>query len=887
MADEPADTLTFLFTDIEGSTRRWQQDPEAMRAALARHDSILTDRIGRGGGRVFKHTGDGMCAAFRSAAAAAEAAVDVQRTLAGQDWDGVGGLRVRIGLHTGEAAEQSGDYFGPSLNRAARVMAAAHGGQILVSSTTAGLLDQERGGRVGLRDLGEHLLRDIDRPERLFQVTAEGLQEDFPPVRAGGMPAHNLPARRSSFVGRTVELDELVGLLDKVPLVTLVGIGGTGKTRLALEVGHRLIDRFGHVVFADLSALADGQQVPGAIAAACGLTAAGPARGSLLETVIAVLSRRRTLLILDNCEHLIEECADIVEQLLGDCPELTVLATSREALSVDGERIWPVGSLSSVEAYDLFVDRAQTAAPGVQFGPGDQAAVAEICRRLDGIPLAIELAAARTGHLGPEELAARLHDRFRILTGGRSRRTQRQHTLRAAIDWSYELLTPAEAALFARLSVFSGDFTLQAAEAVCEDGAGEESVLDLLGSLVGKSLVVAERSDLGSHYRLLETIRMYAADRLLEAGELNARRDAHRDHFAGLLDSYPLDERTTTGVPALMAGLDNLRAAIDWSEAQGRPDLAILLAAGMGTVWSVLELQEEGAARLTNLLAGDGIPEEVRAAGLAVLSSIHMSRGDFHEMARAGRRAVALAPDSPWVPLAYTYSALYLVFNPARYDEAHQLFADARRVAGQHGLPLLAELASAIEAHFWLLEGDVSRPVDLASGMSPRETFANVNAGQAAVVALILRGELEQALALGDLLLRGSGEIFRLPVRACVLIEMGREREAEDLLRDMVPHFLEQPFPLIVGDYLIAAAALHLGDDPTRTAELLESVVSERGQASFRSPAMYLLWRRYQQRAEEVLGAQACQDARARGALVPPEEALRVEAEWLRARQGP
>lgn len=884
VAGEPTGTLTFLFTDIEGSTRRWQQDPEAMREALARHDAVLSDCIGRGGGRVFKHTGDGMSAAFRSAGAAVEAAVDVQRTLSGHDWGSVGGLRVRMGMHTGEAAEQNGDYFGPSLNRAARVMAAAHGGQILLSSATAGLLDQERAGRIGLRDLGEHVLRDIERPERLFQVTAEGLQEDFPPVRAGGMPSHNLPARRSSFVGRAADLDELVDLLAKVPLVTLVGIGGTGKTRLALEIGHRLIDRFGSVVFADLSALADGQQVPGAIAAACGLTAAGPARGSLLETVIAVLSRRPSLLILDNCEHLIEDCAEIVEQLLGECPELTVLATSREALSVDGERIWPVGSLPSAEARELFVDRAQTAAPGVRLGPADEAAVEEICRRLDGIPLAIELAAARIGHLGPEELAARLHDRFRILTGGRSRRTQRQHTLRAAIDWSYELLSPAEADLFARLSVFSGSFTLQAAEAVCEDSAWGESVLDLLGSLVGKSLVVAERSELGSRYRLLETIRMYAADRLLEAGELDARRDAHRDYFVEFLGAFPLDERAAGEVPALTADIDNLRAAIDWSEVQGRPDLAVRLAAGMGTVWSMLELQEEGAARISGLLGQDGISDDVRAAGLAVLSCIHMSRADFREMARAGRRALALAPESPWASIAYTYSALYLVFNPTRYEEAHQLFEDARRVAGQHDLPLLADLASAVEAHLWLMEGDVSRPVELASGMSARGSFADVNAGMAAVVALILRGELEQGLEMADRLLRGGGGIWGLPVRACALAEMGREGEAEELLRGIVPHFLEQPFPLLVGDFLIATAALHLSDDPARSAELLESVVSERGPASFRSPAMFVLWQRYRQRAEQALSAPALEAARARGARVPPDEAIRAEAEWLRSR---
>ncbi|HET6963222.1 MAG TPA: adenylate/guanylate cyclase domain-containing protein, partial [Acidimicrobiales bacterium] len=423
MRDQPAGTLTFLFTDVEGSTRRWQEAPEAMRRALEQHDAALTGCVIDHGGTVFKHTGDGMCAVFSSPSAATRAAVEIQRALARGSWDEVGGLRVRIGLHTGEASARDGDYFGPALNQVARLMGAAHGGQVLVSSTTAALLEHDAAPGIGLVDLGAHLLRDIERPERLYQVTAEGLAVDFPPLRTGETPTPGLPPRRSSFVGREGDIDQIVRLLGTDPVVTLVGIGGTGKTRLALEVAHRMTERVGAVVFADLSPLADGQQIAGAVAAACGIGATASGGGSLFETVAAALARRPTLLVLDNCEHLIEDSAALVEDLLTECAELVVLATSREALAVDGERIWPVGSLTPEEARRLFVDRAGAADPGFRMTPEVAPTVTEICARLDGIPLAIERGGERDeAHVG-ESVGAQ---DARPLENGRRRHGEEQ-----------------------------------------------------------------------------------------------------------------------------------------------------------------------------------------------------------------------------------------------------------------------------------------------------------------------------------------------------------------------------------------------------------------------------------------------------------------------------
>ena len=894
MANDPSGTLTFLFTDIEGSTRRWQEDAAAMRDVLRRHDAILADVIEGAGGRVFKHTGDGMCAAFSSVGAALGAAADVQRRMAGEDW-GPTPLRVRAALHTGEASERDGDYFGPALNRVARIMAAGHGGQVLGSSTTASLVQAEGLAGVSLRDLGEHHLRDIAQPEHLFQLTAPGVESEFPPLRTG--PTRSLPLSRSSFIGRATEIEELTQLLEKAPVVTLVGIGGTGKTRLALEVARRASERFEAVYFADLSSLAEDAQVPAALAAACGLVSSGPAGGPgggggrVIDVLIAAFAPRPTLLVLDNCEHLIEACAEMADELLVACPRLRVLATSREALSIEGERTWPVASLPTSESRELFVERATAVDPTFQLAPDNEESVDEICRRLDGIPLALELAAARIGPLTPAELAARLDDRFRLLTGGTRRRTQRQHTLRAAIDWSYDLLSPDEARLFRRLSVFSGGFTLEAAEAICADTPAERAaVLDVLSSLLAKSLVVATRTDAGTRYGMLETIRLYGADRLGEVGEVERRRDAHLEHWIEHAERHSLDNRLhdLAGAEELAAlELDNVRAALDWSEAQGRWDRAAALALACAPLWFLTLHQDEGAARLTALQARPEIGDETRARILALLSMVQMTRGDFREMARSARRSLALETDSEWSTLAYSYAALYLSYAPDRYAEAHELLARGREVAMRHGNPRAVGLTHGIESHLFLMEGRLDEVVALARAVDRSPTFDNMNTLLAATVALLQADDPAAALDMAERLVAGGGEEWGGPLQALVLAENGRTEDARARMAQLVEIYLDRPFPLLVGDFLIALARVELDSDPELAAELLEAVVSERGPVSFRSPAASVLWSRVREQVRARLDESAFESARQRGSGLAAASAVSREAERLRRKPEP
>ncbi|HZU79317.1 MAG TPA: NB-ARC domain-containing protein [Acidimicrobiales bacterium] len=899
MANQPAGTLTFVLTDIEGSTRQWQRDEGAMRSALERHDALLASCIEGADGRIFKHTGDGMCAAFPSAHAAVIAAAEVQRRLATPGVLGGEGadLRVRIGVHTGDADERDGDYFGPTLNRVARIMDAAHGGQVLVSSATAALLAGQLPDGTALRDLGEHRLRDIDVSEHLFQLTAPGLPGDFPALRVPDARTDNLPSSRSAFVGRSAEIGELVGHMTAGAVVTLIGIGGTGKTRLAVEVARHCLDRFDTAYFVDLSALADGSQILPAVAGACGLTTTQPA-APLWDTVTSLLAGRRTLLLLDNCEHLLDACAGLLEDLLEQCPDLCVLATSREALSVDGERTWPVGSLPTQESVELFVTRARAADADFPTDAATTATVTEICEQLDGIPLALELAAARVGHLSAAELAAHLDDRFRLLTGGRRRRTQRQQTLRAAIDWSFDLLQEHERVLFRRLSVFSGGFTLPAAAAVC--GGGDDTVtLDTLGSLVAKSLVVRERPPAPStstrhpaaggspitRYRMLETIRLYAADRLLEAGEVDRLRDAHFDYWLTTARRSPFDERALRWDLGheLAADVGNVRAALDWYDATGRSDRALELAVSSGALWHVVEFQDEGADRLTRLLQDEAVTDDQRALALALLSSIHMARGEFPDMARCARRSLALRPEGPGAGLASVFAALYLSFTPDRYPEAHALFDDARRLAEQHHQPWAAQLATGIEAHFWLVEGDVERPVEAARAITSSQNFADMNARLAAAVALVLRGELDEAMAHVEQLAANWGDEWAASHRATVLAEEGRADEARRTLVEASGLYLDQPYPLIASDFLIAVAAIEHGRDPALAAELLACTVSERDLASFRSPAAFVLWKRYRALVKAELDADTWNASKARGAQMTTADTVRREVDRLRA----
>jgi predicted ATPase/class 3 adenylate cyclase len=571
-AAAPSGVVTFLFTDVEGSTRRWEADADVMRNALVAHDDALRTAIEARGGFLFKHTGDGVCAAFASPKSAVDAAVAAQRKLA---------LPVRMGLATGEAELRDGDYFGAVLNRAARVMAAGHGGQILLSESTAGLLSG-----VDLVDLGPRRLRDLPTPVGMFQLRAPGLRTDFPPLRALDTTQGNLRFATSSFIGRESELDEVHAAVKVRRLVTLTGVGGVGKTRLAVEVARRLVDEFPDGVWVfELAAVVDPAAVPDAVAAVLGISQQ-PGK-SVSESIAAAMEGTIRLLVIDNCEHVREAAADLVEAILAQSATVRVLATSREGLRVADEQAWLVPSLDIGAGVDsaavaLFVERARGEASQFSVAtPDDAAAVVEICRRLDGIPLAIELAASRMASMTASEVRDRLDQRFRLLVGSR-RALERHHTLRHAVAWSFELLDDTEKALLVRCSVFAGGFDLESACAVAGfDDADDLDVLDLLDALVRKSLLVADRSAGRTRYSMLETIRQFAEEQLVARGEASEIRAAHSRYFAGqeaeILARWD-SPRQREAYTWFTIELPNLRTAFRWAADQGDLDSAAALA---------------------------------------------------------------------------------------------------------------------------------------------------------------------------------------------------------------------------------------------------------------------------------------------------------------------
>jgi predicted ATPase/class 3 adenylate cyclase len=595
----PTGTVTLLFTDVQGSTRLWETEPEAMAVALRRHDEILRAAIEGAGGYVFKTVGDSFCAAFRSAPAALSAVLAAQQALGEQDWPTSRPVRVRMGVHTGACEERDNDYFGPVVNRAARLEAVAHGGQVLVSGAAAELLAGSLPGGSGLRDLGQHRLKDLGRPEQVFQLEASFLDPEFPPLASLDNPElpNNLPTLLSAFVGREAELAEVRELIQSSRLVTLTGAGGSGKTRLSLQAAAELIGRTADGVWlAELAPLTDGGQIAGAVATMLGLQDHGGPDPA--GAVIEALANQDTLIVLDNCEHLIDAAAKFCDQVIRHCPRVRFLVTSREPLGIDGERVYRVPSLSlpagdvtsaddlaASDAIRLFAARAAAHQPDFVIDDLTAADAVTICRRLDGIPLALELAAARLSSMSLSQVASRLDQRFRLLTGGSRNAMPRQQTLQATVDWSFGLLTGQERQTLTRLSVFAGGFDLEAAEAVCSTSTVDAlDVLDLLGSLVDKSLVVADHSARSVRYRLLEPIRQYGAQELLRAegdAEVLAIRNLHAGYYLQLARSGKLATRGHGQAEWLRrfdTEWDNLRATFDHLAAEQRFDDVLELA---------------------------------------------------------------------------------------------------------------------------------------------------------------------------------------------------------------------------------------------------------------------------------------------------------------------
>src|SRR5215216_666932 len=620
MTSLPSGTVTFLFTDIEGSTQWWEEYPEWMSHAFARQETILRTAAAAHDGYVYKMIGDAFQIAFDTAPNALAAAIDAQRALCTEPWGKFGPLRVRMALHTGVTEERDDDYVGPVLNRLARLLSASQGSQILLTQATYELVRDSVPGEVSLQDLGIHRLRDLIRPEHIYQATAPDLPSDFPALKTLDIFTHNLPIQLTSFIGREKEIVEVKRELLGDRFVTLTGPGGTGKTRLALQVGAELLELFPDGVWlVELASLSDSILVPQTVAAVLGIRES--AGRPILTLLTDYLRNKELLLILDNCEHLLSSSAQLVTSLLQACPYLCILATSRESLNIPGEFSFRVPSLSipemrhlpslaeltQYESVQLFIERAEIMQPGFALTDTNAPAITQICQRLDGIPLAIELAVARVKVMPLEQVTARLDNRFRLLTGGSRTALPRHQTLRALIDWSHDLLSKAERTLLRRLSVFAGGWTLEAAEAIC---AGErlerDEVLDLLTQLVNKSLVISDHeSEAEARYRLLETIRQYARERLVEAGGGEKVRDRHLAYYLKFAERTEPELRgphQIAWLDRLEKEVDNLRAALEWA-LDVNVEAGLRMASALLWFWHIRSGKSEGIDWLERALS--------------------------------------------------------------------------------------------------------------------------------------------------------------------------------------------------------------------------------------------------------------------------------------------
>jgi predicted ATPase/class 3 adenylate cyclase len=678
MTNWPSGTVSFLFTDIEGSTKLAQEFPHAMPALLARHHEILYQSFQAQNGYVFQIIGDAFCVAFSSAVEAVTAALDAQVCLFQEEWSPAP-VKVRMGIHTGTAQlNEDGQYTGyATLASTQRIVSAGHGGQILLSGATRELVRDTLPPDSELLDLGEKRLKDLMRPEHLYQLHASGLPGTFPPLKTLDFFPNNLPIQLTTFVGREKEISEVKQELAEHRLVTLTGSGGTGKTRLALQVSAELLEKFEQGVwFVELAPLTDPDLIPKTILSAMGVQ---EQKGKLsMEVLKEFVQEKRLLVVLDNCEHLIAASASVAEALLKASAGLKILASSREALGIKGELSYPVPSLtlpdikhlpihdqlSQYEAVRLFIDRAALVSPHFEVDRSNAPAIAQVCYRLDGIPLAIELAAARVKVMSVEQISRRLDDRFRLLTGGARTSLPRQQTLRALIDWSYDLLSENERLLLRRLSVFAGGWTLEAAEEVCAgDGIETYEVLDLLTQLVNKSLVIlAEHSQSEeTRYRMLETIRQYAREKLMEAGGSEIVRDRHLSYLVKLAEQAKPELYGSNQVFWLNKWeeeLDNLRIAMEWA-------LATHVESGLRLIINLMIFLEarcdtrEAGTWVAQLLNQYSEADTLRARVLAFYAEMLALQGDVAKGQEMANQSLALSR-SLSDPSAEAYSLLIL-----------------------------------------------------------------------------------------------------------------------------------------------------------------------------------------------------------------------------------
>ncbi|HTV75346.1 MAG TPA: adenylate/guanylate cyclase domain-containing protein [Candidatus Acidoferrales bacterium] len=658
VAPLPTGTVTFFFSDIEGSTTRWDTYGTQMQEILRRHDELMRKAIECNRGYVFKTMGDAFCAAFRTVPEAVSAALDAQRSISSADWSAVGGLSVRMAIHVGITDERDGDYFGAAVNRVARLLAVGHGGQVLLSSAAKHLVDEMLPSQTELLELGAHRLKDLSAPEHIFQLRAPDLRLDFPPLRSLGSVPNNLPQYLTPLIGREEELSEIEALVGRSRLVTLIGTGGIGKTRTALQVAADSLRDDG-VWFVDLAPVADPMLVPSAIAEVFNIPDEGGTR-RIIERVAAALKTRDVLIVLDNCEHVISAAADAADRLLQVCSAVHLLATSREPLGLAGEECYrmptlpvpPEGEATAegvmrYAAAALFVTRARAALQSFALTDDNAAIVAGIVRRLEGIALAIELAAPRVKALNVVQLDQRLDERFKLLSGGSRTAHPRQKTLHALIGWSYDLLGDAERSLLRQCAIFRGGWTLEAAEAICMvEQFADSNALDLLGSLVDKSLVVVEAGGDEQRYRLLESTREFALERLSEAMERDDVGARHCRYFADLaLRAHETFWHTDADLwtAHVRDDLENYRSAMDWGLTDdGDAVAAATIVSSLRWLWWYTARREgrRQLERASALLSADA-PARVR--GLLALAETLLDSGSTDVVVRAGKAAGLLA----------------------------------------------------------------------------------------------------------------------------------------------------------------------------------------------------------------------------------------------------
>ena len=768
MADRPTGTVTFLFTDVEGSTRLWEQDATAMSTALGAHDRIVRTAIESRGGYIFSTAGDSFAAAFSSVRAAAESALEAQRSLATlvEPLD----LRVRMGIHTGSAEERSGDYFGPAVNRSARLMAAGHGGQILLSETAGALLDHAVPARAELVDLGRHRLKDLARADRIFGLRPLESTETFPPLRTLDPIPNNLPVQATSFIGREAEVADVMDKIRAGRLVTITGVGGGGKTRLGLQVAANLSDRYADGVWlADLTTAIE----PG-LATATVLAAVGgkPQRGlSTIDSLIDAVRGTDTLIFLDNCEHVIEEAAEVAAALIRSTVSVQVMATSRERLNIAGEHVFQLPQLAvpidrahdradvlSTASVKLFVERARDVRGDFEVTEENIDDVAAICRRLEGIPLAIELAAARLGILRPDQIAERLADRFRLLRGHRRHSARHHATLEATVAWSYDLLDDDAKALFRRLGVFAGSFSLEAAEALLPDLAADGLLVDRLAKLADRSLILSatnrEAGRSGVRFMMLETLRDYAEMNAKREGEWEKLAADHARHFAALaadLDRLFRGDSDPGDLLATEADHGNLRKALRWAIDGGDEQLAMSMATDLERFWWVRGHLGEGRMWLDRVMTAFPDPPDQVQQGRVLLGAAWLAgkQGDLSvalDVALTARQRLADAADA--ATLAKMHNVIGVIHSdvgaPAEAAASFQRAADAAVSAGLSPLAANINLGIALTS-----TGRWGEAIDLLAPMPSTDEDGGLGSIAGALMvrglALFANGELDDA----------------------------------------------------------------------------------------------------------------------------------------------